>query len=156
MLFVFGLCVWVLWGLFFGVCRGGVAGYFLPTAHDVPGIFCRPGAGSARACPPPRNRRDVSECRYGLRGEFAVPVVLAPVGSRRYVGAPHAPVLRSSDPCAGVAEPVDAPGLGPGGLAPWGFESLRPHHVFSGDARSERRRAGEATGISGTPPYALV
>ncbi len=29
---------------------------------------------------------------------------------------------------AGVVELVDTPDLGSGGLAPWGFKSLRPHH----------------------------
>src|SRR5919108_4734864 len=40
------------------------------------------------------------------------------------LAAAHAAVGRR----AGVAELVDARGLGPRGRKPWGFESLRPHH----------------------------
>ena len=37
---------------------------------------------------------------------------------------------------AGVAELVDARGLGPRGHKPWGFESLRPHQLFAGTNES--------------------
>ena len=43
-------------------------------------------------------------------------------------------IQKRQNPCtarnqrhAGVAEMEDAPGLGPGGHSPWGFESLHPH-----------------------------
>src|SRR5262245_23426924 len=40
-----------------------------------------------------------------------------------------------SCPHAGVAELVDAPGLGPGGLCPWRFESSHPHRSKSRSIR---------------------
>jgi rhodanese-related sulfurtransferase len=47
---------------------------------------------------------------------------------------------------AGVAELVDARGLGPRGRKPWGFESLRPHR---------RRPAGYDSGIAAGPRISI-
>ena len=48
------------------------------------------------------------------------------------------PAFRYKSPplAAGVAELVDAPDLGSGGLRPWGFESLRPHQGLPGRSPS--------------------
>ena len=44
---------------------------------------------------------------------------------------------------AAVAELVDAPALGAGGVSPWGFESLRPH-AQPRDASTSRGLAFQA------------
>ena len=51
-------------------------------------------------------------------------------------------------PAGGCGGKVDAPGLGPGGQCPWGFESLHPHRPHYPDS--------DCSGMSVTSPDSLI
>ena len=84
--------------------------------------------------------RETLRSRHRSRGRYAAQFASAPPADATPLES-----AALSCPHAGVAELVDAPGLGPGGRSPWRFESSRPHSPERGCPR--RLDSGQSCGV---------